>query len=337
MLAALDQAPGAIPALPLRDTVKRGAGETVVATLDRADLWRALTPQGFDFQAILAAHRAVAGEDLPDDAAVAEHAGFAVRLVAGSEENFKVTEPDDFARAERLLACGAGRVPHRPRLRRACLRAGRSCLAVRRESAASTRGLVGHSDADVGLHAITDAILGALGERRYRHAFSARAIRNGATPPRSCFLRHAADLVAERRGGIVHVDLTLICEHPRIGPHRAAMVARIAEILGSPNPASASRPRPPSSSALPGAAKVSRRRRLRRCGCRSDDRRSTVIATWFGCGWLPWAPGSWGSLAALPFAWLVARYGGTPGAGRGGASGLRRGLVGQRCVARRPN
>ncbi len=230
VLAALDQAPGAIPALPLRDTVKRGAGETVVAALDRADLWRALTPQGFDFQAILAAHRAIAGEDLPDDAAVAERAGLTVRLVAGSEDNFKVTEPADFARAERLLACGAAEF--RTGLGFDVHAFGQGDhVWLCGVKVPFMRGLVGHSDADVGLHALTDAILGALGNGDIGMHFppSDPKWRNAAS---QLFLRHAADLVAGRRGGIVHVDVTLICENPRIGPYRDAMVARIAEILG---------------------------------------------------------------------------------------------------------
>ena len=230
VLAALDDAPGAIPALPLRDTVKRGTEGRVVETLDRAALWRVQTPQGFHYDAILAAHRAAAGRELSDDAAVAEQAGLAVRLVAGSEANLKVTTPEDLAAAERTLAerqgdvrtgqgfdvhvfgpgdhvwlCGV-RVPH-------------------------DHGLIGHSDADVGLHAATDAILGALGAGDIGvHFPPSDAKWRGAAS--HLFLRHAAELVAASGGAIAHVDVTLICERPKIGPHRAAMVARIAEILG---------------------------------------------------------------------------------------------------------
>jgi 2-C-methyl-D-erythritol 4-phosphate cytidylyltransferase/2-C-methyl-D-erythritol 2,4-cyclodiphosphate synthase len=229
VLAALDEAPGAIPALALRDTVKRGAEGRVVETLDRAQLWRAQTPQGFHYDAILAAHRLAAGSELPDDAAVAERAGIAVRLVAGSDANLKVTTPEDLAAAERALAerqgdvrtgqgfdvhafgpgdhvwlCGV-RVPH-------------------------DKGLLGHSDADVGLHAATDAILGALGAGDIGMHFppSDPQWRGAAS---HLFLRHAAELVAAAGGRIAHIDITLICERPKIGPHRAAMVARIAEIL----------------------------------------------------------------------------------------------------------
>lgn len=234
VVAALEEAPAAIPALPLGDTIKRVADGVVRGTVDRAGLWRAQTPQGFHFAAILSAHHAVAGRELTDDAAVAEAAGLAVRIVAGSEDNLKVTTEDDLARAGQILA-----------LRQADIRVGQGfdvhpfgppagdrgervwiCgVAIPHEA-----GLVGHSDADVGLHAATDALLGAIaagdigmhfppGDPRWRGAASER------------FLRHAADLVAAREGAIAALDVTIICERPRIGPHRAAMIARLADIL----------------------------------------------------------------------------------------------------------
>lgn len=230
VLAALDQAPGAIPALPLRDTVKRGADGVVTDTVDRSSLWRAQTPQGFHYRPILAAHRAAAGSDLSDDAAVAERAGLAVRLVAGSEENFKVTTSDDLLQAERLLAA-----------RQADIRTGQGFdvhafgpgdhVWLCGVKVPHPQGLVGHSDADVGLHALTDAILGALGAGDIgMHFPPGDAKWRGA--PSHLFLRHAADLVAAAGGSIAHVDVTLVCERPKIGPHRDAMVARMAEILG---------------------------------------------------------------------------------------------------------
>lgn len=230
VLAALDQAPGAIPALPLRDTVKRGTDGVVTDTVDRSSLWRAQTPQGFHYRPILAAHRAAAGSDLSDDAAVAERAGLAVRLVAGSEENFKVTTGDDLLQAERLLAA-----------RQADIRTGQGFdvhafgpgdhVWLCGVKVPHAQGLVGHSDADVGLHALTDAILGALGAGDIgMHFPPGDAKWRGA--PSHLFLRHAADLVAAAGGSIAHVDVTLVCERPKIGPHRDAMVARMAEILG---------------------------------------------------------------------------------------------------------
>lgn len=229
VLAGLGAHQGAIAALPVRDTVKRGDGERIAATIDRSTLWRAQTPQGFHYQPIVAAHRAAAGAELSDDAAVAERAGIDVALVEGSEDNFKVTTMDDLARAERLLAARNGDI-----------RTGQGfdvhvfgpgdhvwlCgVAVPHE-----RGLVGHSDADVGLHALTDAVLGAIGAGDIgMHFPPADPQWRGA--PSHRFLRHAADLVAAAGGTIAHVDVTVICERPKVGPHRAAMTARIAEIL----------------------------------------------------------------------------------------------------------
>jgi 2-C-methyl-D-erythritol 4-phosphate cytidylyltransferase/2-C-methyl-D-erythritol 2,4-cyclodiphosphate synthase len=230
VLAALDESPGAIPALPLRDTVKRGAEGRVVETLDRAQLWRAQTPQGFHYGQILAAHRAAAGSELSDDAAVAERAGLAVRLVAGSEANFKVTTSEDLAAAERALAERQGDVRTGLGFDVHAFGPGDHVwlCGVR---VAHDRGLVGHSDADVGLHAATDAILGALGAGDIGVHFppSDPKWRGAAS---HLFLRHAAELAAAAGGAIAHLDVTLICERPKIGPHRAAMVARIAEILG---------------------------------------------------------------------------------------------------------
>jgi len=228
-VAQLADTQGALVAVPVVDTLKRGADGRVLGTVDRTGLWRAQTPQGFRYGAILDAHRAAAGRALTDDAAVAEAAGLSVGLVPGSEDNFKVTTEDDLARAERLLAaatetrtgmgfdvhafgpgdhvwlCGV-KVPHEA-------------------------GLVGHSDADVGLHAITDAILGAVGAGDIGVHFppSDPEWRAAAS---DAFLRHAAGMVEARGGSVVHVDLTLICEAPRLRPHHAAMVARVAEILG---------------------------------------------------------------------------------------------------------
>jgi 2-C-methyl-D-erythritol 4-phosphate cytidylyltransferase / 2-C-methyl-D-erythritol 2,4-cyclodiphosphate synthase len=229
VLAALADAAAAIPALPLADTVKRGAAGLVTATLDRSALWRAQTPQGFRFAEILAAHRAAAGSDLPDDAAVAERAGLAVRLVAGSDANFKITTAADLDRARRHLAA-----------QQADIRTGQGfdvhafgpgdhvwlCgVRVPHEQA-----LVGHSDADAGLHALTDAILGALGAGDIGVHFPPSDPQwRGA--PSHLFLAHAGALVAAAAGVIAHVDVTLICERPKITPHRAAMVARIAAIL----------------------------------------------------------------------------------------------------------
>src|SRR5229473_2713371 len=230
VLDALDRAPAAIPALPLGDTIKRVVDGAIRETIDRAQLWRAQTPQGFHFKAILAAHRAVAGQVLTDDAAVAEAAGMAPIVVLGSEDNLKVTTAQDLAAAERLLAARTGDI-----------RVGQGFdvhpfgpgdqIMVCGVAIPHDASLVGHSDADVGLHALTDALLGAIGagdigmhfppaEPRWRSAASDR------------FLAHAAALVREKGGEIAAVDVTIICERPKIAPHRARMIERVAAILG---------------------------------------------------------------------------------------------------------
>ncbi len=230
VIAGLDQAPAAIPCLPLRDTIKRAEGGMIRETVDRSALWRAQTPQGFHFDAILAAHRAARGHELTDDAAVAEAVGMAPLMVAGSEENLKVTTAEDLAAAERLIAA-----------RRCDLRVGQGFdvhafaagdhVRICGVKIPHDRSLAGHSDADVGLHALTDAVLGAIGAGDIGMHFPPSDPRwRGAASDR--FLRHAADLVRARGGVVAAVDVTIICERPKIGPHRAAMVERVAAILG---------------------------------------------------------------------------------------------------------
>jgi 2-C-methyl-D-erythritol 4-phosphate cytidylyltransferase/2-C-methyl-D-erythritol 2,4-cyclodiphosphate synthase len=235
-LAALATAPGAIVAVPVRDTLKRvgGAHGVVQATVPREGLWRAQTPQAFRFDAILAAHRAAVGAALPDDAAVAERAGLEVVVVEGSEDNLKVTTAEDIARAERLLAgaatgetrVGSGFDAHR-------FAASGDHLMLCGVRIAHERGLLGHSDADVGLHALVDALLGALGagdigthfpssERRWKGADSA------------LFVDHARALAAAAGATVANLDLTVICERPRLGAHRTAMRSRIASLLAIP-------------------------------------------------------------------------------------------------------
>lgn len=235
LIAALGMAPGAIAAIPIRDTVKRGTEGRVAETLDRSALWRAQTPQAFHFKPILEAHRTAAGLDLTDDSDVAERAGLGVALVQGSEENFKVTTTEDLLRAEQKLQ--ARSLPSGP----GDIRTGLgfdvhafgegSRVFLNGVEIPHDHGLVGHSDADVGLHALTDAILGALGAGDIGFYFPPSDPQWRGAPSWK-FLRHAADLVAGRGGVIAHVDVTLICERPKIGPHREAMTARVAEILG---------------------------------------------------------------------------------------------------------
>jgi 2-C-methyl-D-erythritol 4-phosphate cytidylyltransferase / 2-C-methyl-D-erythritol 2,4-cyclodiphosphate synthase len=230
VLDGLDLGPAAIPVLPLGDTIKRVTDGRITETVDRARLYRAQTPQGFHFAAILAAHRAASGRVLTDDAAVAEAAGIAPLIVAGSEDNLKVTTAQDLAAAERLIAA-----------RLADVRVGQGFdvhgfgpgdhVMVCGIAIPHAAALIGHSDADVGLHALTDAVLGAIGAGDIGLHFPPSDPRwRGA--PSDTFLRHAALLVRERDGIIAAVDVTVICEQPKLAPHRAAMVERIAAILG---------------------------------------------------------------------------------------------------------
>ncbi|MEQ8357279.1 MAG: bifunctional 2-C-methyl-D-erythritol 4-phosphate cytidylyltransferase/2-C-methyl-D-erythritol 2,4-cyclodiphosphate synthase [Kiloniellaceae bacterium] len=230
VIAALQAFPGAIAALPVVDTLKRGDGGRVAGTRDRSGLWGAQTPQGFRFAEILAAHRAAAGEELTDDAAVAERAGLTVALVEGSRENMKVTSQEDLKAAERWLRGGQAETRVGQGVDVHAFGPGDHVTLCGLRLAHSA-GLVGHSDADVGLHALTDALLGALGAGDIGDHFPPSDPQwKGAES--GVFLQHARDLVAARGGRILHLDLTLICEQPKIGPHRAAMAARVAELLG---------------------------------------------------------------------------------------------------------
>jgi 2-C-methyl-D-erythritol 4-phosphate cytidylyltransferase/2-C-methyl-D-erythritol 2,4-cyclodiphosphate synthase len=226
----------AVPGLAVIDTIKKVAeDERIVATPQRATLRAVQTPQAFRFGLILAAHRAVRADgcrELTDDAAVAEWAGHCVFVFPGEADNFKLTTSEDFLRAETRMfndlpdvrtgqgfdvhAFGEGdhvwlggvQVPH-------------------------DHGLVGHSDADVLLHAITDAVLGAIADGDIGAHFPPSDPQwRGAASDR--FLRHAVERVAARGGRVAHVDATLICERPKVGPHRDAIRARIAEIMDLP-------------------------------------------------------------------------------------------------------
>src|SRR6266850_714962 len=231
VIEGLDRASAVIPCLALRDTIKRAESGVIRGTVDRSELWRAQTPQGFHFEAILAAHRAAAGCQLTDDSAVAEAAGLAPVLVAGSEDNLKVTTAEDLAIVERLITArhsddvrvGQGFDVH-------AFGPG-DHVRICGIEIPHDQSLAGHSDADVGLHALTDAVLGAIGAGDIGMHFPPSEPRwRGAASDQ--FLRHAADLVRARGGAIAAVDVTIICERPKIGPHRAAMIERIAAILG---------------------------------------------------------------------------------------------------------
>ena len=222
----------AIPALEVTDTIKRvDAGGHVTGTLDRAQLRAVQTPQAFAFPTLLEAHRRAAAdgrEDFTDDAALAEWAGLKVAVFAGESGNVKLTTDDDFARAE------ARRIANLPDLRigngfdvHAFADGDHVMLGGVRIP--HERGLTGHSDADVALHALVDAILGALADGDIGKHFPPSDPRwRGASSDQ--FLKFAAGRVTKRGGRISHLDVTVVCEAPRIGPHRDAMRQRIAHI-----------------------------------------------------------------------------------------------------------
>jgi 2-C-methyl-D-erythritol 4-phosphate cytidylyltransferase/2-C-methyl-D-erythritol 2,4-cyclodiphosphate synthase len=229
VVAALDRFPAALPVLPVVDSLKRVEGGVVAGDAPRTGLARAQTPQGFHYAAILAAHHEALGQNHTDDTAVAAAAGLAVAWVEGEESNMKLTLPGDMDVGEALLHArvrwrtGIGFdvhafAPDRP-------------LVLCGVQIPHKVGLAGHSDADVAFHAVTDALLGTIGagdigshfppsDPRWKDADSAR------------FLRHAAELLARQGGRIENVDLVIVCERPKIGPHREAMTARLAEVLG---------------------------------------------------------------------------------------------------------
>lgn len=225
--AGLAGAEGAVPVLPVVDTLAQ-AGAALGEPVGRDGLVRVQTPQAFRFEAILAAHRQWLGPPATDDAQVARAAGLLVAAVAGDEALEKLTHEEDFARAEARLAAamtsrtGMGFDVH-------AFAAGEELwlggLLIPNE-----RGLKGHSDADVLLHAVTDALLGAIGAGDIGDHFPPSDPRwRGAAS--SLFVEHARTLVEARGGRIDHVDVTLICEAPRLAPHREAMRASVAALL----------------------------------------------------------------------------------------------------------
>lgn len=239
VIDALGDYQACLAAVPVADTLKEAGTDkaAVSKTIPRDRLWRAQTPQGFHFAAILAAHDAAAKagrEDFTDDASIAEWQGMEVGLVLGSERNIKLTTTEDFELAEQLGG-GAGSMDAME------MRTGTGFDAHKFEPGNHVwlcgvrvphdAGLKGHSDADVGLHALTDALLGAISAGDIGQHFPPNDARwKGAASAQ--FVNHALDLIKARGGRIVNVDVTIICEKPKVGPYREAMRARIRAILG---------------------------------------------------------------------------------------------------------
>lgn len=233
LLDALEGSDGALPALPVADSLRRGLDGLVVGDVDRDALWRAQTPQAFRLRTIRDAYAAWRETGTPtDEAAVVERAGGRVRLVEGDARLMKLTYPEDFAMAEALSPVA-----------RTVTRMGQGYDVHRWGPGTSVwlcgveiphdQTLIGHSDADAGLHALTDAILGAIADGDIGDHFPPSDPQwKGASSDR--FLVYAAQRVAARGGRIVNVDVTLICEQPKVKPHRLAMRERLAELLELP-------------------------------------------------------------------------------------------------------
>ena len=232
LLQGLEGADGALPALAVADSLRRAEDDFIVSGVDRDNLWRAQTPQAFRLKTIRDAYAAWPNDEAAtDEAAVVERAGGRVRLIPGDPRLLKLTYPEDFAMAEALAAP------------RTVVRIGQGFDVHRWGPGSSVwlcgveiphdQTLIGHSDADAGLHALTDAILGSIADGDIGDHFPPSDPQwKGAASDR--FLVYAAERVAARGGRIVNVDVTLICEQPKVKPHRQAMRERLAELLNLP-------------------------------------------------------------------------------------------------------
>jgi len=231
-IAAAEKTGAAIPALPVTDTVKRiDSTGTIEATLDRNSIRLVQTPQAFAFPALFDAHRRALAQgwnDFTDDAALAEWAGIKVSVFAGEPGNIKFTTPEDFARAEAIQSAGLGDVRTGSGLDVHAFGPG-DHVTLGGIRIPHVQALTGHSDADVALHALTDAILGALADGDIGAHFPPSDPQwRGASSDR--FLTFAVERVRARGGRIAHLDLTIVCEAPRIGEHRDRMRANIANL-----------------------------------------------------------------------------------------------------------
>ena len=220
---------GCIPGVPIMDAIKLLDDEKIVKSLERSNIWRVQTPQGFPFNQILAAHRSLIGNNLADDAAVAEAYGLSVVVVQGLLDNEKITNKEDLEKAMQKhslkfpdIRVGNGYDVHR-------FSKG-DFVTICGIKIPFLFGLEGHSDADVGLHALTDAILGALGKGDIGEYFPStdEQWRNASS---HIFLRHAGEVLGSMNASVQNLDITIICEVPKISPYRDEMKNNICEIL----------------------------------------------------------------------------------------------------------
>ena len=237
VIEALQDTPGVIPGIAVVDTLKRADDAGIITdSVSRDGLWRAQTPQGFKYADLLAAHRSVIGQELTDDAAVMEASGHRIAVVLGDEDNIKVTTPDDLMRMEEIMSDDSAQA--KP-VRSPSFRIGSGYdvhklgpgdhVTLCGVEIASERALIGHSDADVALHAVTDAVFGAIADGDIGSHFPPTNSQwRGASSDQ--FLAYACERMRERGFNLSNIDLTIICEKPKIGPHRDAMRARLAEI-----------------------------------------------------------------------------------------------------------
>lgn len=237
VIEALQDTSGVIPGIAVVDTLKRADDDGIITdTVSRDGLWRAQTPQGFKYADLLAAHRSAIGQELTDDAAVMEASGYRVAVVLGDENNIKVTTPDDLMRMEEIMSDDSAQAKL---VRSPSFRIGSGYdvhklgpgdhVTLCGVKITSERALIGHSDADVALHSVTDAVFGAIADGDIGSHFPPTDSQwRGASSDQ--FLAYACERMRERGFELSNIDLTIICEKPKIGPHRDAMRARLAEI-----------------------------------------------------------------------------------------------------------
>jgi 2-C-methyl-D-erythritol 4-phosphate cytidylyltransferase / 2-C-methyl-D-erythritol 2,4-cyclodiphosphate synthase len=237
VIKQLDVSPAVIPAIPVDDTIKKCGDGKILWTVERSDLWRAQTPQGFIFSDILHYHNIYKDKNFTDDAAIKEYAGIPVTIIPGSQNNFKITTDEDFEQAGSVAAFNFGQT-----IREVRVGIGYDIHAfedIKSDSETIMLGgvkvnhpfkLIGHSDSDALLHAITDALLGTVGGKDIGTHFSDKDVKWKGTNSAD-FLKYAHQMVLNAGGKIINIDTNIICERPKIGNYRNAIQEKIAEIL----------------------------------------------------------------------------------------------------------